>query len=100
MKGFKDIDNVEICEGDEILYTSTNYGSGSSDLERATVSRFTEHNMFYAYKGTSWDHYAGKIIDTEIETRMERQQTSSRVLVLKGEFKEYGVVKDLTQQNV
>ena len=70
MKGFYDIEGTEICEGDEVLYTSIPWRA-SSDLERGKVKKFTPQNV---------------VIDG---TRMAMNQTERRILIIKGEFKTY-----------
>ena len=89
---FKDINGVTICPGDEILFTSAGYSSGASTLCKGKVSRFTAKTMYvedtlYKNDGSVWyiNHH-----------KMLYDQTDWRVLVLKGEFIEYSVTKDLT----
>lgn len=83
---FKDIDGVQIHEGDEILITHGHYSGSASVLRRGKVIRFTSKTCFYEIKGNCHYH----------EGKMLYDQTNLRVLVLKGELVEYSKTKDLT----
>ena len=80
MNNFLDIEGTEICQGDEILFTMITHGSSSSDMGRGIVERFTPNFMMIkVIKGYAYENKA----------RISMKGCSSRVLVMKGEFKKY-----------
>jgi hypothetical protein len=93
MKGFKDIEGTEICQGDEILVTVPGW-KNASHLTRARVVRFTSATMFI--KGVKY--FGGISKPRSFETKINQGQTEFRALVIKGEFKEYSKTKDLTNE--
>jgi hypothetical protein len=87
---FRDIDDVKICKGDEVLVTYNFYGNSSSHLKRAKIIRFTPAACFFEFKDEKiWPK----------EGKMFQGQVSLRILVLKGDFVEYSKTKDLMKNN-
>lgn len=83
MKGFYDIEGTEICVGDEVLVTLNN-GSTTAPIKKARVSKIKGSKIhFENYNGYTW---ASSMLDYGCK---------DRVLILKGEFKEYTKTKDL-----
>ena len=82
MEGFLDIDGTEIHEGDEIL-VSMNGSSTASDLERRKVIGFTSSFMKLNEGKYKWR-----------SIKVAKHTCRDRVLILKGEMKEY-VRKDV-----
>jgi hypothetical protein len=89
MKGFRDIEGTEICEGDKVLFADTWANSAPILRNGYKVVGFTPKFVkLEAMEGTlvhgRWDD--------KIKIAMHR--TNIRILVLKGEFKEYTKTKD------
>lgn len=82
MEGFLDLDGTEIHEGDSILVAMEG-SSSSSDLERRKVIGFTPMYMKLDEGKYKWR-----------STKVAKHTCPSRVLILKGEMKEY-VRKDV-----
>lgn len=82
MEGFLDMDGTEIHDGDEIL-VSMNGSSTASDLERRKVIGFTSSFMKLNEGKYKWR-----------STKVAKHTCPDRVLILKGEMKEY-VRKDV-----
>ena len=89
MKGFLDIEGTEICVGDEILWTSPGYSNSASSLVKGKVTRFTKQTMFIDEEIKSYVNSQGRTCTYKSGNKMMMGQTDWRVLIIKGEFKEY-----------
>ncbi len=86
---FKDIEGTTICVGDKVLLVPTSWHS-TAGLAYGIVERFSPKNIFFKNVDRN-----GKWEKTENHAKMMYDECSRRVLIIKGELKEYTKTKDI-----